>query len=128
MNSKYLMISSAIILGFIGIILSFMPDEIIRLLNSNQDKIVIVICQITGALYIGFASLNWMARGNIIGGIYSKPLALGNFVHFFVGGMALIKFVSSSRSLVILFVVSVIYIIFAIWFGLLLFRHPAGKE
>ena len=127
MNTKYLMISSAMFLGILGIILTFMPDETIKLLNSNPNSIVLVILQLTGALYIGFAALNFMARENIIGGVYSRPLVIGNFAHFFVGGMALIKFISSSEIIIILFIVTVIYIIFAIWFGLLMFRHPATK-
>ena len=127
MNTKYLMISSAMFLGILGIIFTFMPDETIKLLNSNPNIIVLIILQLTGALYIGFAALNFMARGNIVGGVYSRPLVIGNFVHFFVGGMALIKFISSSETIIILFIVTVIYIIFAIWLGLLMFRHPATK-
>ncbi len=127
MNTKFLMISSAIFLGVIGIILTFMPDETIKFLSSNPDRIVLLILQLTGALYIGFAALNWMARGNIIGGVYSRPIAMGNFAHFFVGAMALIKFVSSVPGSTIIWIVVIIYIIYAIWFGIVMFNHPAIK-
>ena len=128
MNTKYLMISASIVLGAIGIVLSFLPGEIIRLLTSNPDRFILLVLQLTGALYIGFALMNWMARGNIIGGIYSRPLVVGNFAHFFVGGMALIKFVLTGQALAILWGLAGIYIIFAICFGFLLFRHPARKN
>ena len=122
------MISASIVLGAIGIVLSFLPGEIIRLLTSNPDRFILLVLQLTGALYIGFALMNWMARGNIIGGIYSRPLVVGNFAHFFVGGMALIKFVLTGQALAILWGLAGIYIIFAICFGFLLFRHPARKN
>ena len=127
MNTKYLMISTSILLGALGIVLSFLPDEIIQLLGSNPDRVILLVLQLTGALYIGFALMNWMARRNIIGGIYSRPLVVGNFAHFFVGGMALIKFVLTGQALAILWGLAGIYIIFAICFGLVMFRHPTKK-
>lgn len=128
MNTKYLMISASIVLGAIGIVLSFLPDEIIRLLSSNPDRVILLVLQLTGALYVGFSLMNWMARRNIIGGVYSRPLVVGNFAHFFVAGMALIKFALSGQALAILWALAGIYIIFAICFGFLLFKHPARKN
>jgi hypothetical protein len=34
--------------------------------------------------------LNWMARANRIGGIYSRPVAMGNFLHFTMGALVLL--------------------------------------
>ena len=47
--------------------------------------------QACGVLYLGFAILNWMAKDDLIGGIYSRPVAMGNFLHFFTIAMALVK-------------------------------------
>jgi energy-converting hydrogenase Eha subunit C len=85
-NTKLLMIISAAILGSTGIILTFMPQEVSQILNltaSNQ-----IVFQISGALYFGFAMLNWMAKTNLMGGIYSRPIAIANFTHFLIGGLA----------------------------------------
>jgi hypothetical protein len=65
--------------------------------------------------------LNWMSKSNLIGGIYNRPVAVGNATHFFIAALALSKF--SPKSL-ILIVVAIVYSLFAIAFGLILFTHP----
>jgi len=49
-----------------------------------------------GALYVDFAMLNWMVKGSLIGNIYNRPVAVANFTHFLVGGLALAKGVMGS--------------------------------
>jgi hypothetical protein len=44
------------------------------------------------ALYFALSLMNWLARSNAIGGIYSRPVSIGNFVHFFVGTITLAKY------------------------------------
>lgn len=44
-----------------------------------------------GAAYLGLAVLNWMAREKLIGGIYSRPVAVGNFTHFLAAAIVLAK-------------------------------------
>ena len=56
-----------------------------------------VIAQLAGVLYLGFAALNWMARGNIIGGIYSRPVTIGNVLHFVSGTAVILKALSRER-------------------------------
>lgn len=131
MNTKVIMTASAVILGIAGILLTFLPDVILRNLELNSDAsgISLLLLQILGALYFGFAMLNWMARRNVIGGIYNKPIAVANFSHFFIAGMALIKAVFSQPQLpYLLWVAAVVYLIFAVCFGLIFYRHPVAAE
>jgi len=129
MNTKLLMIASAVFMGLIGITLSFMPSEILRVLGQVSNPILIIILQLTGALYFGFAMTNWMAKTVLIGGIYARPLCIGNFTHFFIAGLALIKFcLNSNTSSIYIFILAIIYIIFAILFGYVLFTHPIRKQ
>ncbi len=128
MNTKYLMISSAIILGLLGIILIFMPKELILYFKMTPGLFNLLILQLAGALYFGFALLNWMGKDNIIGGIYSKPVALGNFAHFFVGAITLIKVAFTNSSSFLILAVAVIYLIFAILFGVVFFMPAAIKK
>ena len=67
-----------------GLFCSFLPEESLVLLGSEPDTPTIILVQVTGALYMGFAMLNWMARSSVIGGIYGRPLSMGNFLHFAV--------------------------------------------
>ena len=79
-------------MGVLGILLTFIPSEILKFLGDPQPQQAAVIAlQMAGALYFGFAMINWTARANLIGGIYGRPIAIGNVMHFFIGAMALMN-------------------------------------
>ena len=59
-------------------------------------------------------------------GIYNRPVAVCNFLHFTVVTLTLAKELGASPSAEIV-VGAVIYAAFAVWFGLVLFRRPAGN-
>lgn len=126
MNTRFLMTTSALVLGAAGIILSFFPQEITN--YFSWTAINSIFLQILGALYVGFALLNWTARANLIGGIYSRPVALGNFAHFFIAGLALAKFVSKNMSLTPVWIAVIIYATFAVFFGWICFNNPVMKR
>jgi glucose uptake protein GlcU len=85
-----------------------------------------VLIQLLGATYFAFALTNWTAKDNMIGGIYSRPLSLGNCVHFVVGALALAKQQFSQGVSVPLIATLVVYAIFAICFAWLVFGHGAA--
>jgi len=129
MNRKLLMISSAIIMGIIGFFLTFMPNETLTFLNQDPTDILTFILQLMGALYFGFAILNWMAKNVLIGGIYAKPLCLGNFVNFLMGALTLIKLaINGSLSAIYFWILTILYILFAIAFGFVSLTNPNLKE
>src|SRR5688500_19534319 len=97
MNTKLLMIVSAIILGLTGLILSFFPQEVSTYFGFNQSPPILL--QVLGALYFGFAMINWTGKAHLIGGIYSRPVAIGNFTHFIIGALALIELTYNGTSL-----------------------------
>ncbi len=117
MNTKFLMMSSAIILGIMGLGLTFLPEELSQSIGIGTHQISLLILQILGSLYLGLAILNWMAKDNLIGGIYSRPLLIGNLIHFLVSSFALIKIVSHIEQAVIIIPLVVIYSVFALCFG-----------
>ena len=126
MNTKVLMIVSAINMGVAGMILSFLPQEISNYLNFTGTSSVIM--QILGALYFGFAMLNWTAKANLIGGIYSRPVTIGNFTHFLIGALALVKLAFNNMTFTYIWIAGIIYSIFAILFGYVLFTNPVLKN
>ena len=126
MNTKFLMTISAIILGATGIILTFIPQEVSRYLNLTESTPILL--QILGALYFGFAMLNWTAKANLIGGIYSSPVAIGNFTHFLFGGLALIKLVLNDTNRTCIWTCAILYLIFALLFGYVLFNNPSSTN
>ena len=127
MKTKALMSLSAILMAVLGIGASFLPQEILSYSGADPRGLGVLLVQVVGALDLGFAMLNWMARANLIGGVYSRPVAMGNFMHFAVVAVALLKALLGGASAAILLVGAVIYSIFAVWFGLVVFTHPAKR-
>jgi hypothetical protein len=127
MNTKLLMSASALVWGTIGLLLSFVPDELLAYTGITTVVTFPVLLQLLGATYLGFAALNWMARGNLIGGIYSRPVAIGNLMHFIVGGMALLKAAYAIQGATALWVAAILYLLFALLFAIVTFRHPLTK-
>lgn len=129
MQTKLVLISSAILMGLTGIFLIFAPDIALQHVQIVQSKNSLMLIQILGALYFGFSLLNWMVRFNVIGGIYNRPIALANFIHFFVVGMAMIKEIISTPFEVSLFFISgLLYFLFAMLFGIISFTHPKSEQ
>ncbi len=63
------MTASAVFLAVLGLFISFLPTKIIEFLNIEPNLITVLFLKILSALYLGFAILNWMAKGTLIGGI-----------------------------------------------------------
>ncbi|WP_239023038.1 hypothetical protein [Pontibacter mangrovi] len=126
MNTKLLMTISAVTMGMAGLVLSFLPQEVASGLGVPEAAAVVL--QVLGALYFGFAMINWTAKANLIGGIYSRPVALGNLAHFVIGALALAKLAVKDTSLSYLWVAALIYSVFAILFAYVFFTTPDLKS
>ncbi len=124
MGTKYLMIASAVFTGILGLAASFLPAEILKYFGATPNAFLNLLVQITGALYLGFAMMNLMAKSVLIGGIYAKPLAMGNFLHFTVAALVLLKFTVSNQSSIFIWAVTFFYAAFALLFGLVMFKKP----
>jgi len=123
MHSKILMITSAAFLAVLGLATSLMPQEVLGLHGTVPDTPTVLLVQMTGALYLGFAILNWTARGILIGGIYARPVALGNFLHFAMVAVMLIK-AAIIHGVAMLAISATVFSVFAIWFGVVMFKPP----
>lgn len=127
MYTRALMISSAALMAAAGLVTSFAPEEVLALHGSTPDNATLLLIQMMGALYLGFALLNWGARGAIIGGIYARPVAAGNFLHFAMVAITLTKAAVVFGALP-LAGSALVFTVFAVWFGLVLFRSPVPKR
>ena len=126
MNTKFLMTVSSIFLAITGIGLSFLPAEILFYVTGETSQTTIVLLQIMGAAYLGFALLNWMGKNLLMGGIYSRPVATANFMHFTVSAIVLLKFIFRVEDHFEFFLVlTILYCIFSVAFSMVLFRNPA---
>jgi hypothetical protein len=91
MTSRHLMTATALVLGLCGLACSFAPQELLGLAGAPPGTPAVLAVQALGAAWLGLAMLDWMARGAPFGGIYGRPVALGNFLHFAVLAAAFAK-------------------------------------
>ena len=122
MNTRALLVTSAFVLGAAGIAASFLPVELLDALGAVPATPTRLIVQLLGALL--FAMINWTARGNAMGGIYGRPIAIGNLTHFVIGALALSKVVLSGATEPAVIVAAAVYVSFAVGFTLVVFRSP----
>ena len=126
MKTKIILTSSAIFVVLIGLELSFFPNEILDHLTTENSQTITIIIQLLGALYLGFGMMNWMVKESIIGGIYNKPIVIGNLMHFGVGALTLVKVafgVQQNADIIITF--TLLYAVFAIAFGYIFMVNPS---
>ena len=124
MNTRILMTASALVLALLGLPCIFAPDAVLKELAGATTPAAELLVQVTGALYLGFAGLNWMGRANLIGGIYGRPVAIGNLMHFLVAGIALLKFAPQASPPAPMWVLAAMYAVLALAFGLIVFGNP----
>ena len=113
---------SAFAMGIAGILLLFLPQELSAYWGLEGTPPVLL--QLLGALYFSFAMVNWTAKANLLGGIYGRPISIGNFTHFLIGGLALDKLAFRDSLQPALVGTAIIYSIFAVLFGYVFFTHP----
>jgi hypothetical protein len=121
--SRTLMALSAVLMAVLGLITSYFPDKVLETHGTVPDGPTMLLIQMMGALYLGFAVLNWTARGAIIGGIYARPLAFGNFLHFAMVAVMLTR-EAIDHGVIQLATSAAVFGAFAIGFGVLLYRMP----
>lgn len=123
------MTASALVLLIIGLCLTFFAAEITDYLLPHSTPLLQLLIQLLGALYFAFSMLNWMTKESIIGGIYNRPIVMANLAHFCIGGLAAIKSAMNHPTLPpAIWIVAGVYAIFAVLFGVLLFRSPVSKS
>ncbi len=128
MHTKLLMGASASAMLLAGIALTFAPQELLSISGSSYHPETVLILQAAGALYMGFALLNWMAKDSLIGGIYSRPVAMGNFLHFLIVTMALVKALAAGTRRSGVIAAALVYALLAAWFGLVVFGSPVRSK
>ena len=123
--SRLLMTVSAGVLAALGLAATFLPQELLARLGLAPDAPLVLLVQVLGALWLGFAMLDWMARGSAIGGIYGRPLVVGNLLHFASASLAFGKLASRAPELRALWPLGLVYALLALGFAVAMFRAPA---
>jgi hypothetical protein len=129
MISKIALTASAIFLFGAGLALNFFPQETAAPLGLGYALGGVLLLQVLSAALLGMGFLNWLSKGNPMGGIYSRPLALQNFLFFGVSAVALDRAALHGTPLPAIQLTACVFTLFAVAFGWLMFFHdPISKE
>ena len=129
MNTKLVMTFASIIMGATGAILIFASDVVLGNLAIEINQTSLLLGQVIGALYFGYSMLNWMTKESLIGGIYNRPIAVANFTHFLIAGLAITKALVSNPELPkILWAAGAAYVVLGLLFMIILFSHPVKSK
>jgi hypothetical protein len=127
MKTKWIMITSSSMLLAHGIVLLFAPELLFKIFDLSSSLSGSATAQLFAAALIGMGVMNWTARGIVLGGIYGRALVFGNFAFFFIGLFVAIRARLDGFGNQYFWIEVVLYIAFAIAFGLMLFRGPAPQ-
>ncbi len=86
-----------------------------------------MVAQLFGAAILGLGVIDWLVRGILREGPFRGPILLGNFVYFLAGFFALLfgRLTLPGPNQLVWFNV-VLYLVFALAFGVLLFGRRAA--
>ncbi len=124
--SRILMSASAAVLAALGVAGTFLPHETLSRLGSEPSAPLVLLQQTFGAVCLGFALLDWMSRHATLGGIYGRPLVVGNLLHFTAAALACVKLMLRAPELRPLWPLALVYALLALGFTFALFRAPAS--
>ncbi|MFZ4621606.1 MAG: hypothetical protein ACOYNS_13680 [Bacteroidota bacterium] len=127
MNTKLLMTGSSVLLLVAGVAITFLPQEILAQFTVQSNQELTLTLQILGAFYFAFGMVNWLGKESLLGGIYGRPIVVGNVTHFLIGALALIKGITLHNS-IILWIAAGVYAVFAVLFTLTMYTQPKLKQ
>lgn len=81
-----------------------------------------------GSALIAFASMNWIARHNLLGGIYGRAVVVSNQTHLTIGALLLVKHGLARGGPIGFWVLTALYVAGAVFFNALLMGRGLGKK
>lgn len=109
----------AIALAAAGLALLFAGAEVSPLLFGLV--LPEVVTAVLAAAFLGFASMNWIARHHILGGIYGRAVVAANQVHFTVGALVLARRTLTHGGVPGEWILTAVYVAGALYFNALLY-------
>ncbi len=120
MNTRILMTAAAIVLALLGLGALFAPQELLTGIGATPSGLLPSLVQLFAAALLALAMIDWMQKDSRIGGIYNRPVAMGNLIHFAIGAMTLVRFTLHPHPPVYAIVVTVVYAAFAAGFAMVI--------
>jgi len=128
MRSIYLARASAAWLGTAGLALLFLSDQLLPLTVPGYPRNGVWLGQLLAAGWLGLASMNWLQRGLVLGGIYGRPLLLGNLTVHFVSASSVLGTIIRDVERMPLLVIAIPSSLLALAYARLLLRGPFAAD
>ncbi|HVG24346.1 MAG TPA: hypothetical protein VND45_09355 [Thermoanaerobaculia bacterium] len=122
-RTKAIMTFAAVACAAGGLAASFLPEELLRWSGATASGFLPIVVQLYGSALLGFAMLDWMAKESTIGGIYNRPIAIANLLHFVSGAFALLKYATRATPPLVIGATAA-YALLAVAFALIMFTSP----
>ncbi|MEO7361104.1 MAG: hypothetical protein ABI120_12305 [Gemmatimonadaceae bacterium] len=116
--------TSAAFLGVLGLALLFGADAILPLVIPAFPRSAVWLGQLIAGAWLALAAMNWQARKTILGGIYGRPVVYSNVMLFVVSALGVFKAALAPNASPILWLIVGPVAVFALVYGVLLFRGP----
>ena len=126
MRSKAILVVSAAVLLTPGLVLNFAPDNVAAWLGAPALPTVKIVLQVLAAALLGMGFLNWFSRANMMGGIYGRPLALGNLLLFSISALSMGRGAHGSTILRIAALVATVLALAFAW--RIFFADPVAEQ
>lgn len=116
--------ASALFLLVGGVALLFGADVIMPAVIPTFPVASAWLGQLLAASWLALAALNWHHRSALLGGIYGRPVVFTNLILYFVMATSVAKPLLRAEVSTTLWIVAGPAAVFAVAYGLLLFRGP----
>jgi hypothetical protein len=128
MRSTQVTRASAFVLVLPGAALLFAPVEVLSRTVPDIPPAAAWLGQLLGAAWLALATMNWLARFTMVGGIYGRAIVSANAAAYFVSAMVML---SAGRRLGFstpMLVITIVALVMAAVYGYLLFRGPFAAD
>jgi hypothetical protein len=127
MSTRLLFGASGVLLFALGIVLQFAPQETAAALGLGASAPAAVVLQLMAGYALGWGAMNWMAKGSLFGGIFGRPIGIGNLLQFSSAAFALGRAASHGVVPALTWPLCGISAVFALaFYRTIFFGHPAG--
>lgn len=109
---------AAVCLATMGLALLFAGAEVASAVVASP--VTEPFPSLLGAAMIAFASMNWIARHNLLGGIYGRAVVVSNQTHLTIGAILLVKHGLAHGGPLGFWIFTAVYVAGAALFNLLL--------
>lgn len=129
MSSRTILTITSILLFATGGLAVFAADEVAGLMDLEVSFETRIFAEFAGIGMLALAIQNWMSRGRPIGGVYARPLGLGNLLFFSTSALTLGRYLVAETLPREMIAVCGVFALLALAFAwLVFFSQPAADN